>query len=91
MLLLSNLLMWHPKIVLWYKYELSGLLDRRVIYFCYVRLRVEIYCFLDCSCVRVSVSQAFLSCFLTRKHLHTKVTPDFHLTYSKNRGNLGSD
>ena len=26
-----------------------------------------------------------------RKHLHTKVTPDFHLTYSKNGGNLGSE
>ena len=26
----------------------------------------------------------------SRKHLHTKVTPDFHLTYSKNGGNLGS-
>ena len=25
------------------------------------------------------------------KHLHTKVTPDFHLTYSKNGGNLGSE
>ena len=28
---------------------------------------------------------------LSRKHLHTKVTPDFHLTYSKNGGNLGSE
>ena len=27
----------------------------------------------------------------SRKHLRTKVTPDFHLTYSKNRGNLGSE
>ena len=26
----------------------------------------------------------------SRKHLRTKVTPDFHLTYSKNGGNLGS-
>ena len=26
----------------------------------------------------------------SRKHLCTKVTPDFHLTYSENRGNLGS-
>ena len=25
----------------------------------------------------------------SRKHLRTKVTPDFHLTYSKNGGNLG--
>ena len=25
------------------------------------------------------------------KHLRTKVTPDFHLTYSKNGGNLGSE
>ena len=31
--------------------------------------------------------------FSSRKHLRTKVTPDFHLTYtcSKNRGNLGSE
>ena len=27
----------------------------------------------------------------SRKHLLTKVTPDFHLTYSKNGGNLGSE
>ena len=25
----------------------------------------------------------------SRKRLHTKVTPDFQLTYSKNGGNLG--
>ena len=25
----------------------------------------------------------------SRKHLCSKVTPDFHLTYSKNGGNLG--
>ena len=29
------------------------------------------------------------SLFTSRKHLCTKVTPDFHLTYSKNGGNLG--
>ena len=27
----------------------------------------------------------------SRKHLRTKVFPDFHLTYSKNGGNLGSE
>ena len=27
----------------------------------------------------------------SRKHLRTKVTPDFHLTYRKNVGNLGSE
>ena len=27
----------------------------------------------------------------SRKHLRTKVSPDFHLTYSKNGGNLGSE
>ena len=27
----------------------------------------------------------------SRKHLRTKVTPDFHLIYSKNGGNLGSE
>ena len=27
----------------------------------------------------------------SRKHLRTKVTPDLHLTYSKNGGNLGSE
>ena len=25
----------------------------------------------------------------SRKHIRTKVTPDLHLTYSKNGGNLG--
>ena len=29
--------------------------------------------------------------FSSRKHLRTKVNPDFHLTYSKNWGNLGSE
>ena len=27
----------------------------------------------------------------SRKHLRTKMTPDFHLTYSKNGGNPGSE
>ena len=27
----------------------------------------------------------------SRKHLRRKVTPDFHLTYSKNGGNQGSE
>ena len=27
----------------------------------------------------------------SQKHLRTKVTPDFHLTYSRNEGNLGSE
>ena len=27
----------------------------------------------------------------SRKHLRTKVTPDFHLKYSKTGGNLGSE
>ena len=27
----------------------------------------------------------------SRKHLRTNVTPDLHLTYSKNGGNLGSE
>ena len=27
----------------------------------------------------------------SRKHFRTKATPDFHLTYSKNGGNLGSE
>ena len=29
--------------------------------------------------------------YSSRKHLRTKVTPDLHLTYSKNDGNLGSE
>ena len=37
------------------------------------------------------VNRAELSILSSRKHLRTKVTPDFHLTYSKNRGNLGSE
>ena len=27
----------------------------------------------------------------SRKHHRTKVTPDFHIEYSKNGGNLGSE
>ena len=30
-------------------------------------------------------------CKASRKHLRTNVTPDLHLRYSKNGGNLGSD
>ena len=30
-------------------------------------------------------------CLSSRKHLRTKVIQDFHLTYSKNGGNLGSE
>ena len=30
-----------------------------------------------------------LTALTSRNHLRTKVTPDFHLTYSKNGGNLG--
>ena len=40
----------------------------------------------------VPVGRLDADLFLTpasRKHLRTKVTPDFHLTYSKNGGNLG--
>ena len=29
--------------------------------------------------------------YSSRKHLRTKVTPDFHLTYRKNGGNVGSE
>ena len=29
--------------------------------------------------------------YASQKHLSTKVTQDFHLTYSKNGGNLGSE
>ena len=36
-------------------------------------------------------SVAFSNTDSSRKHLRTKVTPDFHLTYSKNGGNLGSE
>ena len=30
-------------------------------------------------------------CTPSREHLRSKVTPDFHLTYSKNGGNMGSE
>ena len=45
-------------------------------------------------CVKLLISRgASFSAryFTSRKHLHTKVTPDFHLTYSKNGGNTGSE
>ena len=31
------------------------------------------------------------TCVKSRKHLRTKVTPDFYLTYSKNGGIMGSE
>ena len=36
----------------------------------------------------MNVSDHFLT---SQKHLRTKMTPDFHLTYSTNWGNLGSE
>ena len=37
------------------------------------------------------ISFAGIDIATSRKHLLIKVTPDFHLTYSKNGGNLGSE
>ena len=48
-----------------------------------VRIYHECEVLIDKSVPRATVS--------SRKHLRTKVTPDFHLTYSKNGGNLGSE
>ena len=31
----------------------------------------------------------FINLYSSRKHLRTEVSPDLHLTYSKNGGNLG--
>ena len=39
----------------------------------------------------VDLSYVPLEGILLRKHLRTKVTPDFHVTYSKNGGNLESE
>ena len=39
----------------------------------------------------VDKEHVFVIISSSRKHLHTKVTTDFHLTYSKNGGNLGSE
>ena len=39
--------------------------------------------------VLVDLEEAFFNDLMresSQKHLHTKVTPDFHLTYSKDRG-----
>ena len=38
----------------------------------------------------VLTSREHVFAIISRKHLRTKVTPDFHLIYSKNGGNLGS-
>ena len=47
----------------------------------------RLLCATLCLFVGIGLKQAFSS----RKHLRTKATPDFHLTYSKNGGNLGSE
>ena len=53
-----------------------------------------IFCLVPGEKIRVKIPNLLLSALVllvtSRKHLHTKVTPDFHLTYSKNGGNLGS-
>ena len=41
--------------------------------------------------VTLVVVEHALSGIASRKHLRTKMTPDFHLTYSKNGRNLGSE
>ena len=41
---------------------------------------------LDAQTERHAVSKS-----TSQKHLRTNVTPDFHVTYSKNGGNLGSE
>ena len=43
----------------------------------------------DIGVFRVNVSMVCVPRITSRKHLRAKVTPDFHLTYSKNWGNLG--
>ena len=39
--------------------------------------------------IRNQYSEKYPIYYTSRKYLRTKVTPDFHLTYSKNGGNLG--
>ena len=38
---------------------------------------------------RLDISSLSININPSREHLHTKVTPTLHLTYSKNGGNLG--
>ena len=42
-------------------------------------------------CFDSLIALAPVACRSSRKHLNTKVTPDLHLTYSKNGANLGSE
>ena len=44
-----------------------------------------------CSLISVSPQKTVKYRFSSRKHLRIKVTPDFHLTYSKNGGIPGSE
>ena len=39
---------------------------------------------------KIKILTIAFCCLTSRKRLRTKVTQDFHLTYSKNGGNLGS-
>ena len=43
---------------------------------------------ISCATMQAIQLLVFL-CLASQKHLRTKVTPDFHITYSKNGGNLG--
>ena len=53
------------------------------------------FCYLvgvSCRIFYSIVSYLYAGCWgISRKHVRTKVTPDFHLAYSKNGGNLGSE
>ena len=52
----------------------------------------NIACSLGISQQEVGLDFLFNKYYISsRKHLRTKVTPDFHLTYSQNGGNLGSE
>ena len=44
-------------------------------------------------CLRAKIRKTYIPVnpITSRKHLRAKVTPDFHLTYSENGGNLWSE
>ena len=51
----------------------------------------DIFIFDNVISISLKVPSIAIVLSTSRKHLRTKVTPDFHLTYSKTGGNLGSE
>ena len=64
---------------------------RMLFFYEFSQFKVDILRYLKDIYAYLSIKQELLVPVSSLKHLHTKVTPDFHLKYSKNGGNLGSE